>query len=254
MPPSAPSTVPPSEGHPDERSDVVPDPLSSAVCPEGMLLVEGTTCGESRRDCAERAAKDRSCLRYEPAACRRGLALRFCMDRDEYPNVEGMLPAVMLTFEQAESACSEEGKRLCTETEWAFSCEGPRGLAFSYGDEHDGAACNVGKSVEAVRADALWEARDVEAVVERVDGRVPIGATRRCISPFGVRDLIGNVEEWVKSDTPGITAALRGGEYASEPTCQSVRKTAQAGFRQFHTGFRCCRDPLARATRPEAAE
>lgn len=239
----------------DEPSDAVPDPHSSAVCPEGMLLVEGTTCGEARRSCAERAPGDRSrCVRYLPAECRRGLSLRFCVDRDEYPNIEGMLPAVMVTFEQAESACSEEDKRLCTETEWAFACEGPKGLAFPYGDEHDGAACNVGKPVEAVRADALWEARDVEAVVERVDGRVPTGVTKRCTSPFGVRDLVGNVEEWVRSDTPGIEAALRGGEYTSEPTCRSVRKTGQVAFRQFHTGFRCCRDPLVRAPRREAAE
>jgi formylglycine-generating enzyme required for sulfatase activity len=177
------------------------------------------------------------------------MSLRFCIDRYEYPNVEGMLPAVMITFNQAQSGCEEEGKRLCTETEWAFACEGPRGLAYSRGDARDDSACNVGHAIENARPEALWEASGVAAVVERLDARTRSGAMRDCASAFGARDLIGNVEEWVKSDTPGFEGALRGGEYSAEPTCRTTRQIRQAGFRQLHTGFRCCEDPLVRAAR-----
>ena len=232
------------------------DPLTDALCNVDMLLVDGTTCAETHHRCKESdpSAKDR-CLQYEPAACRNGMPLRFCIDRDEYPNSEGMLPAVMITFEEAEAACKEEDKRLCTEAEWALACEGESGFVFPYGDDRDPAACNVEKKVPAVRPDELWEAREVSAVLDRVDARTPSGGNPRCVSPYGVRDMIGNVEEWVVSDTQGVARALRGGEYSSDATCLTVRKMRTEGFRQFHTGFRCCRDPLVRVPRrpPEKA-
>ncbi len=240
----------------DPAPEVLDDPLSEAVCPVGMVLVDGKTCAEGARRCAERKpGAPPSCLRYEPARCRRGLALRFCVDRFEYPNLEGMLPAAMITFGQARSACAEEGKRLCSETEWAFACEGPKGFAFSYGDEADQAACNVGHPIPRLSPDALWEPKDISAALERVDARARSGSMRRCVSPFGARDLIGNVEEWVKSDTAGFESALRGGEYSQEPTCQAVRQIKQPSFRQLHTGFRCCRDPAPLpSARPHARE
>lgn len=234
-----------SAAPPQADTYVVEDPLSSSVCPDGMLLAEGTTCAETHRRCARHSpGDDEACDAYEPARCRRGLRLRFCIDRYEYPNREGMLPAAVVTFEQARSACAEEDKRLCSEMEWTFACEGPTGLAFSYGDEADPNACNVGRPAPRLAHDAMWEARDVALAVEQHDGRVASGARKSCVGPFGARDLIGNVEEWVKSDVPGFEHALRGGRYTGAPTCQTVRQIKQPGFRQLQTGFRCCRDPL----------
>ncbi len=230
----------------------VVDPLSDALCPEGMLLVEGVTCGEASRTCLARDADEpRSCKRYAASVCRKGLPVRVCMDQFEYPNLVGMSPAALVTFEQAKDACTEEGKRLCTETEWSFACEGGDGLAFPYGDIEDASACNVLKAVPKVRADSLWEARDIPGVMERVDARSKIGQRSRCTSSLGIRDMVGNVEEWVKSDIPGFESALRGGEYSSDPSCRTVRQIRQPAFRTFDTGFRCCRDPLVSARRLE---
>ena len=33
--------------------------------------------------------------------------------------------------------------------------------------------------------------------VAEVDQRVPSGQYKNCISPFGVRDMVGNVDQWV---------------------------------------------------------
>lgn len=239
-PPSA-STAPP----PQVDTYVMEDPLSASVCPDGMLLAEGVTCAETRHDCAERhTPPGEPCRSFEPARCRKGLHLRFCVDRYEYPNREGMLPAAVVTFEQARAACAEEGKRLCTEMEWTFACEGPKGFAFSYGDEETASSCNVGRPAPRLSHDAMWESRDVAAAVEAHDARVPSGAMKGCIGPFGARDLIGNVEEWVKSDVPGFERALRGGGSVGSPACQTVRQIKQPSFRELQTGFRCCRDPL----------
>lgn len=232
------------------------DPLSEALCPAAMLLVDGTTCADPKRRCEEEEpGRPGACQRYAPASCRAGLALRFCIDASEYPNVPGMAPAVMVTFRQAEDACVAEGKRLCTESEWAFACEGPLALSFSYGDEAIPGTCNVGHAAPKVAPEELWEARNIAGIVERVDARVPSGSLAGCVSPFGVRDLVGNVEEWVKSDIPGFAGALRGGSYSGSPTCRTARQMREPGFRQFHTGFRCCSGPLVRAkSRPAVRE
>jgi hypothetical protein len=262
--PSAPrgpqATVAPSgSGHMASRPTPEPglarqlDPLADALCSEDMVLVDGTTCGATTHRCRvwDPASPGR-CLSYEPAVCRPGLGLRFCIDRDEYPNQEGMLPAAMVTFEQASGACKEEDKRLCTETEWTLSCEGESGFVYPQGNDRDPSACNVERKVPRVRPEELWEPRDVSAVLERVDARTASGAMPKCVSPFGARDLIGNVEEWVESDTASAARTLRGGEYSSDPTCATVRKLETPGFRQFHTGFRCCKDPLVRVPRRKA--
>lgn len=208
-----------------------------------MVLAEGVMCADPERQCAARDGAGSLCQRYEPARCRPGLSLRFCIDRYEFPNEEGALPAVMVTFAAARSACEEEGRRLCRDLEWTFACEGPSGLALPYGDELVADACNVGQSGPSVHADELWEPRNVSSVVARVDARTRSGSLARCVSPSGAFDMTGNVEEWVVGSDSSAT--LRGGQYtASEPTCRSERTTSQAAYRMFHTGFRCCRDPF----------
>jgi formylglycine-generating enzyme required for sulfatase activity len=129
--------------------------------------------------------------------------------------------------------------------EWSFACEGPEGLAFGYGDTREDERCNTGREAVPLRPEELWEPRDVVRALARADQRTPSGARERCSTPFALHDLIGNVEEWVTSDVAGVEAALRGGSYSSaESVCRSVRVIRQAGFREVHTGFRCCRDPL----------
>jgi sulfatase modifying factor 1 len=226
----------------------VEDPLTDALCPSGMLLVDGTTCAGRPAHCAERDPTLAGvCNRFDPAECRKGQTLRFCVDRYEYPNLEGVVPATMVTFEQARSACEEEDKRLCSDTEWRFACEGREGFEMPYGNSRDPEACNTGRRSERIRPDELWEARDVSRVLVRVDRRVASGSMTRCTSPFGVRDTTGNVEEWA-TGASGIEAALLGGDASmADPRCRTVKKTRQTALRSPHAGFRCCRDPLVRA-------
>ena len=123
---------------------------------------------------------------------------RYCIDRYEYPNLEGVVPAVMVDWNDARRACAVEGKRLCTAEEWEFACEGPEMWPYPYGIERDPTACNIDRAVHA--AGPAARSRDPgrsPREVERLDKRVPSGSLPRCVSPFGVHDMTGNVDEWV---------------------------------------------------------
>ncbi len=47
---------------------------------------------------------------------------------------------------------------------------------------------------------AFTEDRIVADEVFRLDQRVPSGSMDRCVSPFGVHDMTGNVDEWVVNE------------------------------------------------------
>src|SRR6185503_3840321 len=67
------ASVPPARALVESAPEVIEDPLSSAVCPEGMLLAEGVTCAEGTRHCLERGPQPgATCLKFEPAKCRKG--------------------------------------------------------------------------------------------------------------------------------------------------------------------------------------
>jgi hypothetical protein len=191
-------------------------PLSDALCPPDMLFVEASA------------------------------RLSFCIDRHEYPNVPGALPAMLLTFEMAEAACSHEGKRLCTDEEWTLACEGGARAPVALEPTAGADDCNVGPAAARVPVEKLWDARRLPALVERFDARARSGARPRCTSPFGVADLTGNVAEWVRTSAADpFPAALKGGDFTSaRAPCRAVRRIRAPHYAAFAVGARCCADPV----------
>src|SRR5262249_62090169 len=84
-----------------------------------------------------------------------------------------------------------------------------------------------------------------KAEVERLDQRVPSGSMPRCVSPFGIYDLNGNMNEWVvrpKQKYPD-RSGLKGGWWGPvrgrcRPTV-AFHKEEDFGYEE---GFRCCKD------------
>ena len=106
------------------------DPAETPSCPRGMVLVEGDYGTEGDQTCLSEwwapQNKKRVCEQFRPPARCVGSKVRkrFCIDTYAWPNVRGVRPEVMNTFYQAQVKCAALGKRMCSEIEWTFACEG----------------------------------------------------------------------------------------------------------------------------------
>jgi formylglycine-generating enzyme required for sulfatase activity len=210
-----------------------------------MVPVVGTFCTKLERKCLRRRKK-RQCAEYDAKARCVGteVAKAFCIDRYEWPNVAGELPKVMNTWRDARASCTERGKRLCTEDEWTLACEGPERLGFPYGNVRDSTACPFDKPSPRVNEARLFYKKTQAAELARLDQRDPSGSYARCVSPFGVHDMTGSVDEWVHHP-PGkpYRSSLKGGNWGEyRNACRPVTRGHGEGWRYYQTGFRCCSD------------
>jgi formylglycine-generating enzyme required for sulfatase activity len=193
--------------------------------------------------------------------------LDYCVDRFEYPNVPGELPAVMLSWEDSRRLCEARGARLCSEDEWTFACEGEAALPYPYGYDRyvsresrfpdhvvQGDGCNLDVIRKGVHADIpkMMHNRFNRVVLGEIDrlwAGVPSGSRARCVSPFGVYDLTGNIEEWTarspgRPHLAGGNATLKGGYWSPvESRCQPGNTWHGPGHVFYQTGFRCCANP-----------
>lgn len=87
-------------------------------------------------------------------------------------------PAI-LTWRDAEAYCKYKGKRLPTETEWEKAARGTEGFVYPWGNE--------------------WEDRRSNTYESGFHEPIAIGKFDD-VSPFGVHDMLGNVQEWTSSE------------------------------------------------------
>lgn len=218
-------------------------------CPAETRLVEGVHVEYLQRYCLD--YQGGNCLSFHRGALATegwSLPVRTCMDRFEWPNREGAYPEVMVRFVEAEAACAAAGKRLCTEAEWEVACEGPEHSPWPYGWVRDGKACINDKPYRGVSEAKLASRSDAvrEAETRRAFQAEPSGSRPTCTSAFGVVDLVGNVEEWVRTSRPEwrYESSLKGGYWSKAGSgCRGTNDSHGPQFRFYETGFRCCVDP-----------
>ncbi len=274
---SASAPVPASPGA--EAAEPVPPPAEGAAgaggesgaaasaegdkaCPAGMKLVEGDYCTDVEQECLrswfDTSNKKTVCEAFKPPSRCVGekVRKRYCVDTYEWPNKKGERPEVMNTFYQAQVKCAAAGKRMCTETEWTFACEGPEMKPFPHGYVRDAAKCN---------GDHTWDGPNMPLVAKRDPAElarlwkgVRSGSQPECVSDFGVADLPGNADEVSSSET--MTGDWKG-KFDSVNTggpwykgvrnqCRPKIYTHEEGFYYYYLGFRCCAEPDGKATDP----
>lgn len=232
------AVLPESPAWPVALSDAGPETLSD--CPDNMALVEGQYCPEVEHRCLRYLdPKGRyhefRCAEYGPSKCRsrQRRPMRFCIDRHEYVPKGQSLPINHQSFTLAEDTCKGIGKRVCRESEWNFACEGEQMRPYPYGFKRDPDACN------ADRKEVLGAAGRLR------DLRAPAGSHPRCVSPFGVLDLSGNLEEFVAIDGSSPPRPAMKGAYwqPGRNICRAAQTAHDRFYRGTETGFRCCADP-----------
>jgi len=237
------------------------DPDAGA-CPAGMVLVEGDYCTKVEQKCVDswwdKSNKKKVCERFEPPTRCIGERVhkRYCIDKYSWPNVKGERPEVMNNFYQAQVKCAAVGKRMCTESEWTFACEGPEMKPFPHGYVRDPEKCN---------GDHLWDHPSMKKVARRDPKElarlwkgVRSGSQPNCISDFGVADLPANNDEVVANERP---AGSRWDKFSSVHTggpwykgvrnqCRPKIYTHDEGFYYYFLGFRCCSEADGKKNEP----
>jgi formylglycine-generating enzyme len=216
--------------------------VDAGACPGAMVLVEGDYCPMPEHVCLRwmdppGPYHDYRCAEYKhPVTCGAPrVKKRFCIDREEWVEPGEALPIAEQSWTSAGELCVARHARLCLESEWQFACEGPDMHPYPYGDgfTRDGKACNIDRSDLGAPGEGL---RDL---------RAPIAEFPQCLSPFGVHDMSGNVEEWTTLDK-GIApqrSSMKGAWWLpGKNTCRAATTGHGEVYRGKQVGVRCCKD------------
>lgn len=220
-----------------------PAPSAPGSCGEGMVLVEGDYCPNVVQKCLKWMDPPGSryeffrCAEYEkPAVCAGAkVHKRFCIDETERVEAGSDLPMNKKSWTDATRVCEANGARLCMTSEWQFACEGEEMRPYPYGWKRDATACNVDVMTGLGRVGRL------------VDHRAPASAHPRCVSPFGVHDMSGNVDEWATVDGAprGKREVMKGSWWLpGRHACRAGQGGHGASYGGTESGTRCCADTL----------
>lgn len=175
---------------------------------------------------------------------RKGMS--FCIDTYEWPNKKGSYPWVMVTWSEAHELCWSIGKRLCTEDEWTFACEGEEGTPYPYGYERNSEQCNLDRRWKKYSSAALTKrgSNVCSKELERLWQGKRSGDMHQCASSFGVEDMNGGVDEWTTRTREGkYPSILKGGYWGPVRTrCRPSTRNHGPGHTFYQQGFRCCKD------------
>ena len=149
--------------------------------------------------------------------------LQGCIDKYEYPNVQGTIPYSEKNLQEAKQICQTLGKHLCSSTEWQQACQlsvqddaqsTPK-RRWSYGIEHQIERCHQNS---------------------QQGGAIASGQKPDCHTPDGIFDMTGNLWEWTSD------GAIQGGNWNfSEGLGQCTAPAfPQATESNTQIGFRCC--------------
>lgn len=158
-------------------------------------------------------------------------------------------PINCVSHAEAASYCSWKESRLPTEAEWERAARGDDRRRYPWGDEHANCLYTVmtEEGDQGCGKNLSWSA----------------GMKAKDASPFGARDLAGNVREWVadwyaadyyakapaanpRGPSQGTKRVARGGSFGtavSKLMRISNRESYEPSTRSIHVGFRCARTP-----------
>ncbi len=160
----------------------------------------------------------------------------------------GLVPQGYIDQVRASDACTNAGKRLCTDVEWLRACQGPSGNTYPYGDVREPGVCNDARTVHPAveyfmtTDPSIYSELDHPCLNQLEAGLDPTGANAGCLTDDGAFDMMGNLHEW----TADPNGTFRGGFYVDTVLngngCLYATTAHDVSHYDYSTGFRCCAD------------
>lgn len=152
-------------------------------------------------------------------------------------------PAVCVNYWSAYAFARFEGKRLPTSLEWEAAARGADGRLFPWGDDIDLSIVNSADTWSGrplITYDAWREELDRGALSQAMPG--PVDAHPRNVSPFGIREMAGNIWEITGSVLDELgEVVICGGSY--DNPYRALQASSKGLFRRRGcsnaVGFRC---------------
>lgn len=143
-----------------------------------------------------------------------------------FPIDVGKHPVTNVDFKDASAFCAWANKRLPTTQEWEKAARGNDGRLYPWGSKYDKSRCNT--------------------VEERKGNTTPVDSYSLGVSPYGIFNLCGNVNEWTSSSI-GAHKIVKGGGWKS--TCEvygiaALERLAETDVKRDDLGFRCASDDI----------
>ncbi|MBI2892071.1 MAG: SUMF1/EgtB/PvdO family nonheme iron enzyme, partial [Deltaproteobacteria bacterium] len=172
-------------------------------------------------------------------------------DRSRACSSATVLPWTDVTWDEANDACADAGKRLCTQAEWQDACNSvTNNCLWSY-DATAGFACQPASAYNGSTCNGNNYDFDPLTAGDQ-DGLLPTSSLAHCgsdeLAGGGldlVRDLSGNAKEWTSTDPAGgaVEYRIMGGSYnnpAGGLRCDFTFTVGEPDFHFPNVGFRCC--------------
>lgn len=250
------------DGHYDPLlPDAAPDtPNTDGSLPPEMITIPGGSflrgCNHAVEDCMNLtdqvplAMINVSTFAIDGTEVTQG-AYKLCIDAGQCappytafdPVSKGDQPVGGVTWQQAVDYCTYKGKRLPTEAEWEKASRGTDGRKYPWGNFSP--TCQLAHYLDCAFGDT---------------SSLPV-ASKAGDSPFGLKDMGGNINEWVgdwynnqyyltspsvdpNGPSTGTYKAVRGGGfgYGSRYLRSSDRGSQNPTVATPYVGFRCARD------------
>jgi hypothetical protein len=218
---------------------------------------------------------------FDPAAGQTRDTAPVCIDQYEFPDIPCEYPVVNVRANEAAALCRAVGKRLCDAHEWEGACAGAvhpadteylwnhdrryssgmhnfqRQIAWAYGPKKNHAICATHSFKTKDCPGGGWK--------QCGSNTYPAGAFPECKSVFGVYDQHGNAaehmnlptrpEELMSRSPEGGFTEMKGSWFIfskteahlddcrwREPSWHESRVSDPGSHRNYHLGFRCCKD------------